>query len=105
MRASYRDRQKYGNLPGATRGVVREYRKLIRPNPQYQSLLDEMDVEVRAFGNKDFRIRANSEPVGESSYKDLAHAREVLFDYVQNKRAQGWKVMNERREYTIDSEA
>lgn len=105
MRASYSQRQKYGNLPGATRGVVREYKKLIRPNPQYQSLLDEMDVEVRVFGNRDYRVRSNSDQVGELSYKDLARAREVFHDYVDTKVAQGWKVMNERRNYSINPEA
>lgn len=88
-------RQQYENQPNARRGVSIAYQKLIRPNPTYNSLLDEMDVEVKDFGPKDYRLSANGEPVFEGTYKDKARAKNALYDYVKKMIEESdWKMMN-----------
>lgn len=101
MRPSRNQREKYGNRPAATRGITEAFQKLMRPNPEYPSLLDELDVEIRSYSAKDFRITSGGEPVKEGSYKDLGRAKSVFQQHIQQKVADGWQKLNERKDYTL----
>lgn len=90
-----------GKNPPAQRGVVRTYAKVMRANPRYASLLDEIDVEVREFGPKDYRVSADGQRVEEGSYKDLGVANQALRRYVERKKREGWRVLNEREDFNI----
>lgn len=91
-----------GKNPPAERGVVRTYAKLMKPNDQYASLLDEVDVEVRQWGKKDYRVSAGSMPVGQGTYKDFGAANAAFRDYIEKKKDAGWKVLNERQSFKVE---
>ena len=99
MRVSSYQLRKYGNLPAAKRGVVKAYTKLIRSNRDSYMVVDEKDIEVRQWGNNDFRVTSNDENIG--TYKTLAAAKGRLQEYTAKMTAAGWRVMNERTSYTV----
>lgn len=96
MKASYYQQKKWGAQPNATRGVVTEYVKLLKPNDDYASIIDEHDVEVRSYGQKNFRVYLNGEDVGGKAFHHENEAMNAFRDIVDRKKTQGWKVMNER---------
>ena len=94
--------QREGKNPPALRGVVVTYAKVMRPNPKFASLLEEIDVEVRQFGPKDYRVTADGTRLEQGTYKDLGAANQVFRHYVERKKREGWKVLNERENFDID---
>lgn len=91
-----------GRNPAALRGVVKTYAKLMRSNPKFASLLDEIDVEVRQFGPKDFRASAAGDRIEEGTYKDLGVANLAFKRYIERMKREGWQVLNERENFNID---
>ena len=99
MRVSSYQLKKYGDIPAAQRGVVKTYGKLIRSNRDSYTTVDEIDVEVRQWGRKDFRVTTNDETLG--TYKDLAAANGRFQEYTAKMKGLGWKLMNERTSYSV----
>lgn len=87
--------------PGAERGRVVTFFKLLRSNPKQPVLLEEIDVEVRTFGPKDYRAKAAGSMLGEGIYKDAGLANEAVRTYIAKMKNLGWTVMNERKDYSL----